>query len=65
MQATVEGEVGSGDDMHGVQTCDQDHDHNTLCAGQQGHRYPDAAGLPRPPLDQFDHALCCPGAGAV
>jgi hypothetical protein len=35
------------------------------CAGQQGHRYPNAAGLSRPSLDQLDHALRGAGPGQV
>ena len=36
-----------------------------LCAGQQGHRYANPAGLPRPSLDQLDDTLRRAGAGAV
>jgi integrase len=36
-----------------------------LRTGQQGHRYSNPAGLPRPPFDQLHHALCRVGARSV
>jgi integrase len=54
---------GGGDGLQGAPA------HAAACLrvrlGQQGHRYANPAGLPRPSLDQFDDTLCRAGARSV